>query len=63
MVYKLAIISFNSSKGCERPCVILVGFDESYFQFYDKNWKLTDKLPNVLSPAANKAPSGLITKV
>jgi AAA domain len=57
---KLAIISFNSSKGCERPCVILAGFDESYFQYYEKNWKVTDRLPNVLTVAATRASAQLI---
>lgn len=51
---KLAILSYNSCKGCERDCVILTGFDESYFKFYEKSWEDLDRLPNVLTVAATR---------
>ena len=56
---KLAIMTYNASKGCERPCVILAGFDETYFQFYGKQWSQTN-LPNVLTVAATRAKVSLI---
>ena len=56
---KLAIMTYNASKGCERPCVILSGFDETYFQFYGKHWS-NAHLPNVLTVAATRAKVSLI---
>jgi hypothetical protein len=56
---KLAILSYNSVKGCERRCVIVVGFDETYFRYYNKEWA-GEGLPNVLTVAATRASSRLI---
>jgi hypothetical protein len=57
---KMAILSFNSSKGCERPCVIVVGLDETFFRFYDRTWADTSSLPNVLTVAATRASALLV---
>lgn len=59
---KLAILSFNAVKGCERPCVVLVGFDESYFRYFERAWPAdSPRLPNVLTVAATRASALLIT--
>jgi len=57
---KLVIMSYNSSKGCERECVVLVGFDETFFEYYDRTWLKGDSLPNVLTVAATRAKKQLI---
>jgi hypothetical protein len=60
---KLDLTTFVGSKGCERSCVILVSFDETYFKFYDKGWDDTPRdglLPNVLTVAATRAKSQLV---
>jgi len=57
---KLAILSFNAVKGCERKCVILISFDESYFKYFGKKWDNIEKIPNVLTMAATRASSLLI---
>lgn len=57
---KLAILSFNAVKGCERPCVIVVGLDETYFRFYDKTWDDPARIPNVLTVAATRAMRQLV---
>jgi len=57
---KLAILSFNAVKGCERPYVIVVGLDELHFKFFDKAWADTDRIPNVLTVAATRASAQLV---
>lgn len=58
---KVLITSYNSMKGRERKCVVLVGFDESYFEYYDKKWnKEEPTLPNILYVAATRAREQLI---
>jgi len=57
---KLALLSFNSSKGCERPCVICVGIDETYFDFFDRAWNDPTAVPNVITVAATRAISQLV---
>lgn len=57
---KVVVRTFNGSKGCERDCVILVSFDESFFQFYDRKWDDCDRLPNVLPVAATRAKKQLV---
>lgn len=52
---KLLITTPNSMKGCERDCVFLMPFDESYFQFYERNWLYDDKLPNIMYVATTRA--------
>ncbi|CAH6419823.1 DEAD helicase [uncultured virus] len=61
MKNKVLITSYNSMKGRERKCVIVVGFDESYFEYYDKKWSKTEPtLPNILYVAATRAKEQLI---
>lgn len=57
---KLVIMTFNASKGCERACVVLAGFDEGYFRFFDRSWLDHNQLPNVLTVAATRAKTQLI---
>jgi len=58
---KIVITSYNSMKGRERKCVILIGFDESYFEYYDRNWPLSsDLLPNIIYVAATRSQEQLI---
>jgi hypothetical protein len=56
---KLAILSYNASKGCERRCVILL-LDESYFQYFERTWGECTGLPNVLTVAATRASERLV---
>jgi hypothetical protein len=52
---KLTITSWASMKGCEKDAIILMGFDETYFKYYDKDWKILDELPNIMYVAATRA--------
>lgn len=58
---KVTISTFNSFKGREKNCVIVTGFDESYFDFYNKQWPLAHHyLPNVIYVACSRAREQLI---
>lgn len=57
---KLAIGTWNSVKGQERDCVIVIGFDESYFKYYGTDWKDPERIPNILYVAATRAIKELI---
>jgi len=58
---KLAILSFNAVKGCERPCVVVVGLDETHFRYYDRAWSCEEEgVPNVLTVAATRASAFLV---
>jgi len=57
---KILITSYNSMKGRERKCVIVTGFDESYFEFYNRNWLDMEKLPNIIYVAVTRATEMLI---
>lgn len=58
---KIVVTSFNSMKGRERKCVILVGFDESYFEYFNKSWPKTNtSLPNIIYVAATRSSEMLI---
>lgn len=57
---KLAVLSFNAIKGCERPCVIVVGLDETYFRYFNREWADRGRLPNILTVAATRASKLLI---
>ena len=50
---KLVISTFQSTKGLERPVVILFGWDSSYFEFIDKN-SCPNICPNVLYVAMTR---------
>lgn len=61
MMNKVLITSYNSMKGRERKCVIVVGFDESYFEYYDRKWNNQNiLLPNIIYVAATRARESLI---
>ena len=51
---KLVISTYNSTKGLERPVVILFNMDSSYFDFYDKE-SCSNICPNVLYVAMTRA--------
>lgn len=55
---KVAFSTFHSVKGRERPYVIVMGFDQSYFYF--ANNLSTDKCPNTLYVACTRATQQLI---
>lgn len=61
---KVLITSYNSMKGRERKCVIIVGLDESYFEYYDRKWNTRGSseliLPNILYVAATRSREQLI---
>ncbi len=58
---KVLITSYNSMKGRERKCVIVIGFDESYFEYYDKTWSITEPtLPNIIYVIGTRAREQLI---
>jgi hypothetical protein len=58
---KVLLSSFNSFKGKEKCCVVVYGFDESYFKFFDKTWPADKKsLPNILYVASTRAKCCLI---
>lgn len=57
---KLTICTWSSMKGCEKDCVIVANFDESYFQYYCHDWEFENQLPNVMYVAATRAIKELI---
>ena len=59
MAGKVLISSFNGMKGRERKCVIVFGFDESYFEYYNKEWN-EPYLPNIIYVAVTRAKQSLV---
>ncbi len=57
---KLVVSTFHQSKGLERPVAIVLGFDDSYFEFYDKNNKDISSICNPLYVAITRAQKELI---
>jgi hypothetical protein len=58
---KVVITTWNSFKGRERKCVFVINFDESYFDFYAKDWSRDLKIvPNIIYVAATRAREQLI---
>jgi hypothetical protein len=51
---KIVFSSFHQSKGLERKVVIIMGYDDSYFEFFDRNGN-KDICPNVLYVAVTRA--------
>ena len=51
---KLAIATFHQSKGRERKYVIVLGFDDSYFNYYNRSSD-TDICPSTLYVALTRA--------
>jgi superfamily I DNA/RNA helicase len=56
----VVIMTYHSSKGCERKCVILPNMDESYFDFFGKQYKECATMPNIINVALTRASETLI---
>ena len=56
---KVAFSTFHSVKGRERPIVIVMGFDQSYFNIYGQELP-TDKCPNAIYVACTRSTNKLI---
>lgn len=56
---KLPFMSFHQSKGLEASVVFIFNFDESYFEYYNKN-DPTDRCPNALYVACTRAKEQLV---
>lgn len=57
---KLLISTFHSMKGCERECCFVFGVDETYFNYYAKQWTDDKNIPNPLYVALTRAKSEMI---
>ncbi len=56
---KIVATTFHSAKGRERSLVIVMAFDESYFEFYGKN-EVQTQCPNALYVALTRSTSEMI---
>lgn len=56
---KIVFTTVHQSKGRERPLVILFGFDEGYFNFFDKNAD-RNRCPNEIYVACTRASEQLV---
>lgn len=56
---KLVFSTFHSVKGRERPYVIVMGFDQSYFDMYGHELQ-TDKCPNVFYVACTRSTNKMV---
>lgn len=56
---KLCILSFHQSKGLEFKHVILLGFDESYREFYDRGRTPAGSVPSTIYVALSRAKEDL----
>ena len=56
---KVVFSTFHSVKGRERPYVLIMGFDQSYFDMYGQDFP-TDKCPNVFYVACTRSTNKLI---
>lgn len=58
---KLVLCSWNSTKGREWPCVVLVTFDELYLKYYEREWPPTaEQVPNIMYVAATRSLGELV---
>lgn len=58
---KVVVATFNSFKGRERKCILVTNFDESYFDYYARDWLKTEtSLPNIIYVAVSRAREKLI---
>jgi hypothetical protein len=58
---KVVVATFNSFKGRERKCILVTNFDESYFDYYARDWnKDAMSLPNIIYVAVSRAREKLI---
>lgn len=60
MAGKMTIATFNSVKGKQFDCVIILGFDETHFKYIEKGWGYNPTLPNVIYVAATRAYKQLV---
>lgn len=58
----IGVLNYSSCKGYQRRCVIVVGMDESYFKYYNKDFKSTsdELIPNVINVVASRAADSLV---
>ena len=57
---KLLISSWNSMKGREKDCVVVLDFHEKYFQYYETQWGSRPDVPNIIYVAATRARKQLV---
>jgi len=57
---KLVFLTFHQAKGLERKIILVFGFDNSYFKYFDKNNDNKFVCPNVLYVAATRAMEHLV---
>lgn len=56
---KIAVANYYQFQGLERPVVVVLGLDESYFKYYGRNLP-TDRCPDVVLSALTRAKARLI---
>lgn len=58
---KIVFSTFHQSKGLERKIVFVIGFDDSYFELFNRSEKVNRKIcPNVLYVATTRAKEKLV---
>jgi len=58
---KIVFSTFHQAKGLERKLVFVIGFDDSYFELFNKSEKVNRKIcPNVLYVATTRASEKLV---
>jgi hypothetical protein len=57
---KLIFRTFASCKGLQAKCVIILGLDENYFKYGDREWSDEYNVPNILSVATTRAMEKLV---
>lgn len=57
---KLLISSWNSFKGREADCIVLIQLDEKYFKYYERQWGSRPDVPKIMYVAATRALKQLV---
>jgi hypothetical protein len=57
---KLVVTTWASTKGREADAILLCGFEEAYFRYYEKEWTDPHNLPEVMFVAATRARRELV---
>jgi hypothetical protein len=57
---KMCVLSFHQSKGIERKAVLVVNFDDSYNQYFDRNPTTTERANNATYVATTRALKHLV---
>lgn len=60
MAHKLCMLTFHQTKGLEKKVVVVLGFDDSYFRYYDRDNRTPDICPELLYVACSRASERLI---